>query len=120
MGSRLKYGDEVGFVVAAPVVEALAALDNNKWGEYIAVRGFAVPVGVVLDQESCGHRRLKLRVQVQRPFPRERLLVQVELDGCLLKVNLMYATQSHWLSCKRLLTSRACLRHYVREHDLYP
>ena len=43
MGSRLEYGDEVGFVVAAPVVEALAALDNNKWGEYIAVRQTEAP-----------------------------------------------------------------------------
>ena len=40
--SYLEGSDKVGLVAAAPVLEALAALDDSKWGELVAIGGGAM------------------------------------------------------------------------------
>ena len=82
--AHLEDGDEVFvLLLAGPLVEALAALDDDKRGEDVAVRRRALPVGVVLDRERRGHHRLELRLHVQLPLPLESLPVEVELDRSL-------------------------------------
>lgn len=63
-----------------PLVEALAALYDDKRREGVAVRRAALPGGVLLDGEGGGHNGPQLRRRVQLPLPEEGVTVQVELD----------------------------------------